>query len=280
MFSFQDCFLYALNLGLKKEEKNNLALLFKTDLSYFFANFKNKSINAEDYEVKCTIVKKYIKEKTPIQYITGLCFFSGLEFLIERDVFIPQKDTEILVEKILLLSSEFWSRKKKLNVLEIGSGSGCSTISLAKKRKKWFFYATDINEKSLKIARNNILKHKVKNVVFRISDVFPKKTSKRFDIIFSNPPYISEQEYHSLPEIVKQQPKNALVAADDGLFFYKKILSKAKSYLKKKNIIFFEIGYNQEERVLELIQKYFPSAKKYSFKDLGNVTRVVSVINN
>jgi release factor glutamine methyltransferase len=109
------------------------------------------------------------------------------------------------------------------------------------------------------------------------SDIFPEKSVEKFDIIFSNPPYLSEADYEIAPSLTKKQPKEALVASNNGYFFYEEILSKAHLFVKDSFLIAFEIGFYQKSAVEIMIRKYFPDSNYSFFKDLDGLDRVVVV---
>ena len=171
--------------------------------------------------------------------------FFGYPIFVDRNVLIPRPETELLVEKILNENLE--ARK----ILEIGTGSGAIAIAIAKNLFQAKITATDISEKVLQVAEKNAIENKVE-INFINSNLF-ENISGKYDLIVSNPPYISKTEYEKLPsEIQKFEPKKALIADENGLFFYKKILAKAKDYLTKNGKIYFEIGLDQAERIKEI----------------------------
>lgn len=193
----------------------------------------------------------------PLQYILGETNFYGLTLKVNEHVLIPRPETELLVEKIVKENPEVDE------ILEIGTGSGAIAIALAANIKNAKIKAVDISNKALQIARENAAKNKV-NIHFYYSDVFENITGK-YDLIVSNPPYISNKEYQYLSrEIRKYEPSIALLADDNGLAFYKKILCSAKDYLTKKGKIYFEIGYNLSESIKKV-------AKENGFRNIETV---------
>jgi release factor glutamine methyltransferase len=197
------------------------------------------------------------KKNEPLQYIIGETDFYGLTFKVNEHVLIPRPETELLIEKIVK------ENPVADNILEIGTGSGAIAITLAANIKKTKIMAVDISEEALQIARENAIKNKV-NINFCLSDVFENVTGK-YDLIVSNPPYISKKEYQYLShEIREYEPSIAFLADDSGLAFYKKILSSAKDYLTKKGKIYFEIGYNLSESIKKV-------AKENGFRNIETV---------
>ena len=219
---------------------SNVLNLKRTELHLSSQN----KISEIDFEIINRILRRRIDHE-PFQYIFGKTDFFGYPILVDRNVLIPRSETELLVEKIINENSEVRT------ILEIGTGSGAIAIALAKNLLQAKIDATDISEKALQIAMKNALKNKVE-INFINSDLF-KNVSGKYDLIVSNPPYISKTEYEKLPfEIRDFEPKKALIAEENGLFFYKKILAKVKDYLTKNGKIYFEIGFDQAERIKEI----------------------------
>ena len=186
----------------------------------------------------------------PIQYLTGKCEFMSLEFAVDHNVLIPRPDTEILVETIL--DAE---KAKNVRGLEIGTGSGCISISLEYYADNIAMHGLDICHKAIKIATQNSLRILRKDDIFMISDLFenvPRGTL--FDFIVSNPPYIETEEIERLDNCVKDfEPTLALDGGVDGLAFYRQITNQSGEYLVEGGRIYFEIGYNQARAVEEIL---------------------------
>ncbi len=179
----------------------------------------------------------------PLQYILGSVEFYGLEFRVTRDVLIPRPETEILIEKIV----ESFDRNNQLKILDIGTGSGNIAISLAKNFIKAEVKGIDMSREALKIAKENSGLNDVNgNVIFEEFDILKHNfnTDARYDIIVSNPPYVSVKEYPELrPELNVYEPRIALTDENDGLNFYRVISEKSKNILKKNGRIFLEIRH-------------------------------------
>jgi release factor glutamine methyltransferase len=201
------------------------------------------------------LYKEYILRRSnrePVAYITGCTEFMGFEFKINKNVLIPRPETEILVENTLNLIKE----KNKNSILDLCTGSGCIAISLAKFNRFKNITASDISNKSLKIAKENSKINNVTNVNFIKSNIFDKINNKTFDIIVANPPYVSHKEYKNLEPELKYEPKLALKAKNDGLFFYEEIASKASKYLKKKDgYIIIELNANKYNVIKQIFLK-------------------------
>lgn len=227
-------------------------------------------------EDEIEIIREYIKrrgEGEPFQYIIGKEDFYGLTFNVNSNVLIPRADTEILVEKSLNLINSI----EKPTVLDIGTGSGAIAVSIAKNRGDSYVLACDISEKALEIAASNGELNKVSNIKFVKSNLFENIKYKSFNLIVSNPPYIREEDYKDLMrEVKKFEPKLALTAEENGLYFYRIITQESWKYLADEGYLVFETGYDQAEDVKELIEK---TGKYYEIeitKDYNGINRVVS----
>ena len=216
-----------------------------------------------------------LKGHEPIQYVINKQEFMGLDFYVDKNVLIPQPDTENLVEEIIYISDKIREKEnKELRILDLCTGSGAIAISISKLIEKTLVYASDVSKEALNIAEENSTKNEA-NILFFQSDLF-KKISKlyKFDIIVSNPPYIESDVIKTLSEEVKNEPILALDGGKDGLEFYRKIISEAKEYLNADGYLAFEIGYNQRDAV-EKIFKENGYKNVYSRKDLAGNDRIV-----
>ena len=211
-----------------------------------------------------------IKERAgyiPLQHLTGIQEFMGLEFEVNEDVLIPRQDTEILVEEVLKVCED-------KNVLDMCTGSGCIIISLAKLGKLQKATGVDISDKALSVAAKNASRH-ITDIEFIKSNLFEQLTGT-YDIIVSNPPYIPTGEIPFLmPEVKDHEPVLALDGTDDGLEFYRRISSEARKFLRRDGYIFFEIGHNQGEDVRQILLQYGFTEIMIK-KDLSGLDRVVS----
>lgn len=232
-----------------------------------------------------TQFKQFLKRRLnnePLQYILGKTNFYGYDIEVNTSVLIPRQETEILVEKILddILSSD----KSFVNILEIGAGSGCISIALSgelsKKNIKHKIISIDKSVDAIQIAnKNKGLNKSGEEVIFSVCDFFEfKDYSINFDYIISNPPYISIEEFSGLDEEIHNfEPKLALTDEGDGLKFYHEIL-RIKKEIYPSSKVFFEMAYNQSEKISQLIAEYgFTEYKIY--KDLSGIDRVVEVIS-
>ena len=242
-----------------------LAFTLEVPKEYLIINYDKEISKKQE-----TIYKQYIKnllEGEPIQYILGKQEFMGIEFAVNKDVLIPQPDTEILVEEVIKLLKQY----KKPKILDLCTGSGAIAISISEKVSEAQIYASDISEKALAIARINDRSKKIK---FILSDLF-NNIEDKFDIIVSNPPYIKTHEIEKLSKEVQNEPILALDGGLDGLEFYRKIIGQASKYIKKNGYLCLEIGEEQKKQVKDIInnEKKYADIKEY--KDLNKNDRVI-----
>lgn len=232
-----------------------------TELDYLKKYLKDDLIKA----------KERLKNGEPVQYIVGNVDFYGNIIDVNKNVLIPRFETEELVEKTIdRIKNKF---NKKINILDLCTGSGCIAITL-KKEVISDVTASDISKEALNVASSNALKNNV-FINFIESDLF-QKIDNKFDVIISNPPYISYDEI--IDEKVKNnEPHLALYAENDGLYFYEEILKNISNYLNDKFIIAFEIGYLQGNKVKELANKYLENVIISVEKDLQGNDRFVFV---
>lgn len=213
-----------------------------------------------------------IKQGYPIQYLIGYVDFYGFKINVNENVLIPRYETEFLVEKIIKYSKMF---DNKINILDIGTGSGAIAISLNKMIDS-NVTAVDISDEALEVARNNS-KINNANINYIKSDLF-ENISEKFDIIVSNPPYISEDE-KIMDSVDKYEPHLALYAKEDGLYFYRNILENAYKYLNERFIIAFEIGWWQANLIKDMARTYFNNSKIIIENDLSGKNRYIFIIN-
>ena len=226
----------------------------------------NEEMRAEQEEQ----YKGYIEVRAshiPLQHITGVQEFMGLEFCVNEHVLVPRQDTEVLVESALKVL------KPGMKVLDMCTGSGCIIISLQKHAKELQGTGVDISEDALAVARKNAEKLDA-DVTFLHSDLFAG-VSEKYDMIISNPPYIRTAVIEELKEEVKfHDPFLALDGKEDGLFFYRIIVEESLNYLKEKGMLYFEIGHDQGDDVKKLMEEA-GFVEVIVKKDLAGLDRVV-----
>lgn len=236
--------------------------------------------------ISSSIVNKLYKsildlnDYKPIQYILGKSIFFDLEFIVNANVFIPRPETEELVNWII---KDYNNNKKKLNIFDICTGSGCIAIYIKKKLLNTKVYALDISKNALKIAKKNTLKHKVK-ILFYNLDILKKNSFLNnlplLDIIVSNPPYVRLSEKKIMdPNVYKYEPSNALFVSDKNpLIFYEKIALLSKKILNKNGSIYLEINQFLGKKVKKLFLK-LGFKKIYIKNDIYGNARMIKIIN-
>ncbi len=210
------------------------------------------------------IINRRISKREPLAYLIGYKEFYSLKFKVNKHVLIPRIETEELVDRSL----NFLKSKSSPKILDVGTGSGNIIISIARfyANKNANFFASDISKDAIKVAKFNARRHRVK-INFFISNLFDAiKRKPIFDLIVSNPPYVSEDEYLNLSPEVKKEPLKALVSKDRGTFLLKKIIKEAPLYLKKGGILLMEMGEDQKEIIEETHLTFYKDIfKKWRF---------------
>ena len=219
--------------------------------------------------------KEYIRRlinNEPIQYITKKQEFYGIDFLVNKNVLIPQPDTEILVEEVINICK---SQDKNIRILDLCTGSGAIGIAIAKNVLNTKIILSDISKDALEVAKQNVEKQKLEDKIRIIqSDLF-EKINDKFNIIVSNPPYIKTSVIKTLSKEVQNEPILALDGGEDGLEIYNRIINEGYKYLEKDGYLCLEIGYDQKDEVIDLIDKSSKYKEIYSKKDLAGNDRIV-----
>jgi len=200
-----------------------------------------------------------IKPNTPVQYIIGKTEFCGLDLVVNEDVLIPRPETELLVDiAIDIFNAERKNRQnaeRNLRILDLGTGSGNIAIALTKRVSDCKMVASDISPRALEVARLNAKRHGIGDrIEFIESDLFEDIEGK-FDIIVSNPPYIANIEFETLQKEVLMEPRVALSGGEDGIDFYRKIISQAPAHLTGGGALLMEMGYGQKSAIIDIIKK-------------------------
>ena len=218
---------------------------------------------------------KQLERGIPPQYIVGNVNFYGNIINVDKRVLIPRFETELLVEKAIKYINKKYNNPTKINILDIGTGSGCIAITL-KKELNSNVSGIDISPDALEVAKKNANQNNVQ-INFYQSDIF-SNVKDTYDVIISNPPYIKETE--EIMDIVKNnEPHLALYAKNNGLYFYEEILKNCSKYLNKKFIICFEIGYEQGLDIKELANQYLSNIDITIEKDYSNKDRYVFIFS-
>ena len=306
-------------LGIKKLIENNIeepTMKINILLQFIFRMSKTELL-VNDYKIveddKIKTVFQYINELIegmPIQYITNHQEFMGLDFYVDKNVLIPQPDTELLVEKAIYRLKKIATKSQledninvnkeeninnnfklanlqikcdEIRVLDLCTGSGAIAVAIAyylnkiMEGKKIIIYASDVSKDALKVAKKNAEKILCNNknvyIEFIESNMFENIDGK-FDLIISNPPYIESNIIGKLPKEVQNEPCIALDGGKDGLDFYRIIANEGKDYLRENGSILLEIGYNQKEDVTKIFKNY---NNVKCFKDLNGNNRVIEV---
>ena len=256
--------------GPKNKARAILQHTLKKSREYLII-YDNKEVTKEQRAEYIKNLKRLILGE-PLQYITGLQEFMKLNFIVTKDVLIPQPDTEILVEEVIKIAKTI----ENPTVLDLCTGSGAIAISIAKNIPNVKIIATDISKEAIEIAKKNAEFNGVlNNIEFIHSNLFAQLKNKTFDIIVSNPPYIPTGEIKSLPKDVRQEPVIALDGGKDGLDFYRKIFANGYKHLNRQGYLCVEIGYNQREDVKKIIDSQKRYVETYCKKDLCQNDRVI-----
>ena len=252
------------------------------DRMMLFTKYRDE-IEDEKIEKIRYFIQKIGREKFPVQYLLNEQEFYGRKFYVDKGVLIPRQDTEVLVEKMIeilknnILKNKNLEKNLKIHpkILDIGVGSGIIGITAALEIKDSYVLGVDISEKALETAEKNKELLKVPNIKFLKSNLFENIEFKQFDMIVSNPPYISLNEAGIMSDdTLLHEPSEALFAENDGLYFYYEICQKALDYLADFGYLLFEIGYKQGKNVAEIMTSSgFKNVEV--IKDLAGLDRVV-----
>ena len=255
------------------EEAESLSFVYRSlkNLSFTDFVFALQQEVTEEEEVSVEEIYQQLAAHKPAQYIIGYVDFFGMRLKVDERVLIPRPETEELVELILTENPV-----ENLKILDIGTGSGAIALGLAKNRPGWSVTAADISQDALELASENA-KNQNLNIFFKKSDCFAE-ISEKYDIIVSNPPYISREDESEVGlNVLHSEPHLALFADEDGLAIYRRIAEDAKDYLKDGGKIYLEIGYKQGQSVPELFRKYLPEKRVRTLKDQFGQDRMVVV---
>ena len=252
-FLFELCNEYNINLYLEKDNEADNRVIDKFEKG----------------------IKRLLNDE-PLNYVLGYSYFCGYKLKVGKNVLIPRFETEELIGKILGFYDEYY-KGKKVEVADIGTGSGAIAIALKKEENNMNLYASDISTEALSVAKENAKLNEA-NITFLEGSMLEPLIEKniKLDILVSNPPYIKTNEV--LENSVKNyEPHVALFGGEDGLKFYRMIFKDAHKVLKEKALLFFEIGYDQKENLVSLANEYFNNAEINVFKDINNKDRMLMI---
>ncbi len=262
---------------LKKKFINNsqldseilMSMTINRDRNYIILN-SNDILNKNELNNFYKLINQRSKGN-PVAYLINKKFFWNSEFYITNDTLIPRPDTELIIENLLKLTKQ----KNKFHILDIGVGSGCILLSILKERKNFYGTGIDISKKCLKISKINAVNLKVSSRLKLYKSDVDKFNLGKYDLIVSNPPYIKKCKLKYLErDVAKFEPKLALDGGLDGLSVIKKVINKSSKLIKKNGKFILEIGFDQKNKVINLLKKkgfYINSIQK----DLANNDRCI-----
>ena len=260
-------------LIVQGEEAESLSFVYRSLKNLSFTDFVfalQQEVTEEEKQFVEEIYKK-LAAHIPAQYIIGHADFFGMQLKVDERVLIPRPETEELVDLILTENP-----KKNLKVLDIGTGSGAIALALAKNRPYWSVTAADISRDALELATENAKRQDL-NLSFIKSDCF-SEISAKYDIIVSNPPYISRADEVEVGlNVLHSEPHLALFADEDGLAIYRRIAEDSKDYLNDGGKIYLEIGYKQGQNVPALFMENLPEKRVRTLKDQFGQDRMVVI---
>ena len=255
------------------EEAESLSFVYRSLKNLSFTDFVfalQQEISEEERQFVEEIYMK-LANHIPAQYIIGHAEFLGMQLEVDERVLIPRPETEELVELILAENPE-----ENLKVLDIGTGSGAIALALARNRPDWTITAVDISQDALDLAMENA--DNLGLTLFFIKSNCFSEISSKYDIIVSNPPYISRVDEAEVGlNVLHSEPHLALFADEDGLAIYRRIAEEAKDYLKDGGKIYLEIGYKQGQSVPALFKENFPEKRVRTLKDQFGQDRMVVI---
>ena len=260
----------------KEESLARFLLMYIIDESpHLFSNNLSEQISKEIEDKYFSLIEKHIKEDVPLSHLVGFEYFYDRKYKVTKDVLSPRMETEELIYKVIEYVKA--SNKNKFKILDLCTGSGIIAITLKKELEKVSVdvIASDISEEALEIAKENSQSHDA-TIKFIKSDIF-NHINDRFDIIVSNPPYIDRKDEVIMKDnVLKYDPHLALFAEEEGMYFYRKIIEQAKDYLNENGVMFFEIGYDQKDKIIKLADMNGYSAEVY--KDINGRDRMAFLV--
>ena len=237
-----------------------MAETIKKDRNFILLN-SNKKLNRNDFNNFSNLVRMRA-EGNPVAYITKRKFFWNSNFYVTNDTLIPRPDTELIVESAIKLTKQ----KNKMHILDIGIGSGCILLSILREKENFYGTGIDISEKCLNISKINAINLNVSSRLKLYKSDVDKFNLCKYDLIVSNPPYIKRNKIKYLDrDVAKFEPRNALDGGLDGLSEIRKVVKKASELIKKSGKFILEIGFDQKNKVINILNKegfYINSTQK------------------
>ena len=256
----------------KEESLARFLLMYMLDESpQLFSNSLSEQISKENEEKYFSLIEKHIKEDVPLSHLVGFEYFYDRKYKVTKDVLSPRMETEELIYKVVEYVKA--TKKNNLKILDLCTGSGIIAITLKEELDQILIdvMASDISEEAIKVAEENAQFHDA-TIKFIQSDIFDN-IDEKFDIIVSNPPYIDRKDEDTMQDnVLKYDPHLALFAEEEGMYFYRNIVEKASSYLNDNGVIFFEIGYDQKDKIIKLADMNNYHAEVY--KDINGRDRM------
>lgn len=260
----------------KEESLARFSLMYMLDESpQLFSNSFSEQLSQENEEKYFSLIEKHIKEDVPLSHLVGFEYFYDRKFKVTKDVLSPRMETEELIYRVVEYVKS--TKKNNLKILDLCTGSGIIAITLKKELSQFSIdvVASDISEEAIKVAKENAHVHDA-TIKFIQSDIFDNIADK-FDIIVSNPPYIDRKDEVTMQDnVLKYDPHLALFAEEEGMYFYRKIIEQANDYLNENGVIFFEIGYDQKDKIIKLADLNGYSAEVY--KDINGRDRMAFLV--
>ena len=260
----------------KEESLARFLLMYMLDeSSQLFSNKLSEQLSKEREEKYFSLIEKHIKEDVPLSHLVGFEYFYDRKFKVTKDVLSPRMETEELIYKVVEYVKT--TKKNNLRILDLCTGSGIIAITLKKELSQFSIdvVASDISKKALEVAKENAKTHTA-DIRFIQSDIF-NNIDDKFDIIVSNPPYIDRKDEVTMEDnVLKYDPHLALFAEEEGMYFYRNITEQANSYLNANGVIFFEIGYNQKDKIVKLADMNGYHAEVY--KDINGRDRMAFLV--
>ena len=261
----------------KEESLARFLLMYMLDESpQLFSNSFSEQMSKENENKYFSLIEKHIKEDVPLSHLVGFEYFYDRKYKVTKDVLSPRMETEELIYRVVEYVKS--TKKNNLKILDLCTGSGIIAITLKKELSQFSIdvVASDISEEAIKVAKENAQSHDA-TIKFIQSDIF-NNIADKFDIIVSNPPYIDRKDEVTMQDnVLKYDPHLALFAEEEGMYFYRKIIEQANDYLNKNGVIFFEIGYDQKDKIIKLANLNGYSAEVY--KDINGRDRMAFLVH-